>query len=308
MSSVRACNPVKPCSRPGGKVCQPTSPMPSGSNRRGRKYRVSGIPALRWMMLANVYVHGWLYANTVPGGRSGGMSRKPRTGSFESRATAWLQVSCSWPLAIAAICRMHIEGLPPSVMSASNSGKCETTVSSRSSRPSAAAKAAAVEVNDLLSEYRRWGLSALKGRHQPSATTCPCRTSMMLCISMSGRASSASRNARTPAGSTCCSAGELRGNDAGTSASLKDHRAPVPQRTQRPCSGHEAGQAVRLAGPQGPGERAGHVMKKKDCFAQRAVVAGVEHLGERRCAQKNQLQTLGSQVLSIVGDGQVRVS
>src|SRR5205823_2684803 len=181
------------------------------------------------MMLANVYVHGWLYANTVPGGRSGGMSRKPRTGSFESRATAWLQVSCSWPLAIAAICRMRIERLPPSVMSASNSGKCETTVASR-----------------------------------------------------------------------CCSAGELRGNDAGTSASLKDHRAPVPQRTQRPCSGHEAGQAVRLAGPQGPGERAGHVMKKKDCFAQRAVVAGVEHLGERRCAQKNQLQTLGSQVLSIV--------
>ena len=49
-------------------------------------------------------------------------------------------------------------------------------------------------------------------------------------------------------------------------------------------------------------------MKEKDCFAQRAVVAGFEHLGERRCAQKNQLQTLGSQVLSIVGDGQVRVS
>ena len=45
-----------------------------------------------------------------------------------------------------------MERLPGSVMSASNSGKCETTVSSRSSSPSAAAKAAAVEVNDLLSE------------------------------------------------------------------------------------------------------------------------------------------------------------
>ena len=60
MSSVRACRPLKPCSRPGGNVRQPTGPMPSGSNRRGRRYRVSGIPALRWMMLASVYVQGWL--------------------------------------------------------------------------------------------------------------------------------------------------------------------------------------------------------------------------------------------------------
>ena len=109
----------------------------------------------------------------------GGMSRNPRTGSCESSATAWPHVSCSWPLAIAAIWRMRMERLPGSVMSASNSGKCETTVSSRSTRPSAAAKAAAVEVNDLLSEYRRCGRSALNGRHQPSATTCPCRTSMI---------------------------------------------------------------------------------------------------------------------------------
>ena len=60
MSSVRACRPLKPCSRPGGKVCQPTCPMPSGSNNRGRRYRVRDMPALRWMMLASVYVQGWL--------------------------------------------------------------------------------------------------------------------------------------------------------------------------------------------------------------------------------------------------------
>ena len=52
-----------------------------------------------------------------------------------------------------------MERLPWSVMSASNSGKCDTTVSSRSSRPSAAAKAAAVDVKDLLSEYSRCGRS-----------------------------------------------------------------------------------------------------------------------------------------------------
>src|SRR5882672_8468662 len=47
---------------------------------------------------------------------------------------------------------------------------------------------------------------------------------MRLCISMSGLASSASRNARIPAGSTCCSTGELRGNAVGTRASV-DRRA-----------------------------------------------------------------------------------
>ena len=73
------------------------------------------------------------------------------------------------------------------LMSAANSGKCEITVSSRSSRPSACAKAAAVAVKLLLSEYSNCGRPALYGAHHPSATTRPCRTTIRLCISMSGR-------------------------------------------------------------------------------------------------------------------------
>ena len=87
-------------------------------------------------------------------------------------------------------------------MSAANSAKCEITVSSRSSRPSACANAAAVEVKLLLSEYSSCGRLALYGAHHPSATTRPCRTTIRLCISMSGRSSRASRKLRIAAGST----------------------------------------------------------------------------------------------------------
>ena len=91
-----------------------------------------------------------------------------------------------WPLAIAAMCRIFTDRLRRSVTSAANSPKWETTVSSSSSRPSACANAAAVEVNILLSEYSSCGRPALYGAHQPSATTCPCRTIIRLCISTPG--------------------------------------------------------------------------------------------------------------------------
>jgi hypothetical protein len=100
-------------------------------------------------------------------------------------------------------------------MSPAKSGKWETTVSSRSSRPSACANAAAVEVKLLLSEYSNCGRPALYGAHHPSATTCPCRTTIRLCISMSGRSSTASRKLRIAAGSTRWSAGVLRGRELG---------------------------------------------------------------------------------------------
>ena len=79
-----------------------------------------------------------------------------------------------WPLAIEATCRTFTDRLRGSVMSAANSAKCEITVSSRSSRPSACANAAAVEVKLLLSEYSNCGRLALYGAHHPSATTRPC--------------------------------------------------------------------------------------------------------------------------------------
>ena len=88
----------------------------------------------------------------MPGSRSGGMSRNPRTGSCGSSRTARSSVSWVCPLAIAAMWRMRIERLRGSVMSASNSGKYERTVASRSSRPSSTAKPAAVAVKLLLSE------------------------------------------------------------------------------------------------------------------------------------------------------------
>jgi len=69
--------------------------------------------------------------------------------------------------------------------------------------PRPGAKAAAVEVKLLLSEYSNCGRSALYGAHHPSATTRPCLTTIRLCISMSGRSSTASRKLRIAAGSTC---------------------------------------------------------------------------------------------------------
>ena len=47
---------------------------------------------------------------------------------------------------------------------------------------SATARPTAVEVKLLLRDQRTCGLSGASGFHQPSATTCPCRTSMKLCI------------------------------------------------------------------------------------------------------------------------------
>ena len=97
----------------------------------------------------------------MPGSRSGGISRNPRTGSFRSRSSASPSTSLVWPAAIEATCRTFIERLRGSVMSAANSGKCEMTVSSRLSSPSACANAAAVEVKLLLSEYSSCGRPAL---------------------------------------------------------------------------------------------------------------------------------------------------
>ena len=77
--------------------------------------------------------------------------------------------------------------------------------------PSATARPTAVEVKLLLSEYSTCGFSADSGFHQPSATTCPCRTSMKLCI-VSTALSAASTNARIAADETPCASGELRGN------------------------------------------------------------------------------------------------
>ena len=59
-SSVRACSPLKPCSCPRGPLPPANPPMPRGSNSRGRRYSVSGMPALRWMTLASANVQGWL--------------------------------------------------------------------------------------------------------------------------------------------------------------------------------------------------------------------------------------------------------
>jgi hypothetical protein len=57
-----------------------------------------------------------------------------------------------WPLAIEATCRSVTERLRGSVISFSNSGTCDTTVSSRPKRPSSSANPRALEVKLLLSE------------------------------------------------------------------------------------------------------------------------------------------------------------
>src|SRR3954469_19519476 len=56
------------------------------------------------------------------------------------------------------------------------------------------------------------GASAVYGAHHPSATTCPCRTSMKLF--MYSILSSASMHERTPEDETPCSSGVLRGSGA----------------------------------------------------------------------------------------------
>jgi hypothetical protein len=115
---------------------------------------------------------------------------------------SWI-MSRSWPLAIEARCRIVTARLRGSVISASNSGKCDTTVSSRPTRPSSSANPRAVEVKLLLSEYSNLVRSGVCGAHQPSATTCPCRSTIRLCSSMAGSVSTASTNPSTATGSTC---------------------------------------------------------------------------------------------------------
>src|SRR5207244_11404660 len=94
-----------------------------------------------------------------------------------------------------------------------SSGKNLSTGSSTLSFPSATASPTAVLVKLLLSEYKACGVGGSYGDHQPSATTCPCRTSMMLCRESIVR-SAASTNARTAAGETPCASGLLRGRSA----------------------------------------------------------------------------------------------
>src|SRR5437899_4217716 len=92
------------------------------------------------------------------------------------------------------------------------SGKNFSTGSLRLIFPSAIAIPTAVEVKLLLSEYSACGDSALYGAHHPSATTCPCRTSMKLFIE--SILSSASMHESTAAEETPCSSGVLRGSGA----------------------------------------------------------------------------------------------
>src|SRR5829696_34983 len=156
----------------------------------------------------------------VPGWWSGGISRNPRTGSRGSRVRTSSSRSRSWPLAIEATCRSVTERLWGSVISPSSSGKCDTTVSSRPTRPSSRANPSAVAVKLLLSEYSSLVRSAVWGAHHPSATTCPWRTTIRLCSSIAVSASTASTNASTAAGSTPWSAGALRGRSLPTTGSL----------------------------------------------------------------------------------------
>src|SRR5258708_35471789 len=91
------------------------------------------------------------------------------------------------------------------------SGKNLSTGSSTLNFPSATASPTAVELKLLLNECITCGLSAASGFHQPSAITCPCRTSMKLCIVWICR-SAASPYARMAAEETPCASGTLRGS------------------------------------------------------------------------------------------------
>ena len=97
---------------------------------------------------------GWLYANSVPGSASGGMVKKPRTGSAGSIVAASRNVSRSWPDAIEAMWRIRIRRVIGSA-SPKHSGRCSLTRSSNDSRPSPSWSPRAVPVNVLLSEYTR---------------------------------------------------------------------------------------------------------------------------------------------------------
>jgi len=89
-------------------------------------------------------------------------------------------------------------------------------------RPSETARPTAVDVKLLLSENITCFSLAAYGAHQPSATTCPCRTNMKLCNSSSFWPDS-SINRRIAADDIPCSSGVLRGNfaDAGSIAKTK---------------------------------------------------------------------------------------
>src|SRR2546423_489028 len=93
-----------------------------------------------------------------------------------------------------------------------SSGKNFRTGSSMLNLPSATARPTAVEVKLLLSECMTCGLSGASGFHQPSATTCPWRTSMKLCMVLTFW-SAASTYARMSAEETPCSSGVLRGRE-----------------------------------------------------------------------------------------------
>ncbi len=95
--------------------------------------------------------------------------------------------------------------------SGSSSGKNDTTVSSMLSFPSATASPTAVEVKLLLSDQRTCGVSGDSGSHHASATTCPWRSSMKLCIESTFR-SAASMNARIACEETPCDSGVARGS------------------------------------------------------------------------------------------------
>jgi hypothetical protein len=68
-----------------------------------------------------------------------------------------------------------------------------------------------VELKLLLTEYRTWMSSGVYGAHQPSATTLPCRKSIMLWISPTLPLPSASTSASTPAELRPSASGVLRG-------------------------------------------------------------------------------------------------
>src|SRR6185503_5388067 len=78
------------------------------------------------------------------------------------------------------------------------------------------------------------GVSRSYGAHQPSATTCPCLTSMKLFM-VSISLSAASINARRSAEEMPCCSGVLRGSDADFCASKTGARTKQRRRTTLAC-------------------------------------------------------------------------
>src|SRR6185503_15560942 len=134
-------------------------------------------------MADSMYVAGELYRKCVPGLKGTGWAKKRRTHEACRRvesAPVNIDGSLSCPVFMRSKSRTRMRRRFSDGDAGASSGKKLSTRSSRLSFPSAAANPTAVDVKLLLREYSMCGVRASYGAHQPSATTCPCRTIMTL--------------------------------------------------------------------------------------------------------------------------------